>query len=337
MLTAQFVLTEQCNLNCSYCYVIQKDNIMTKEIFNKHYKNLQSMNQEYTFDFFGGEPLLAWEEIKYITKILNKDKLCTSKRLYSNGLLLNQDKVNFIKENNIEFYLSFDGLWEDINRPLKNGEYSIEKYKEKKDLFKQITNYTTVMVHPNNLNLVDNYNYLIDEFQLIANFKIIKDNNIWTEKNIKIFHKEFKKLCNRYSEILITKNQNCMPDLIWNYLYKLKNGLIDNISVDNCGAGSNTLCFHPNKKIYPCEKFATKNIEKINKYFFEECNTCSLNKVCEKGCLYENILNKGPLKNICELYHIIYDEIIILNNKLKKYPIWKDIMFKLLSEKKESL
>ncbi len=59
----QLVLTEQCNLACKYCYIDQKSNNMTREIFDAHYKMLPELMRIYNQDsfnaaFFGGEPFL---------------------------------------------------------------------------------------------------------------------------------------------------------------------------------------------------------------------------------------------------------------------------------------
>ena len=74
------VITENCNLKCKYCYETQRNINMTEENFDHFYsvtlpqlKKLYDFNT-YSLHFFGGEPLLNFNLIKYVVPIIKKDK-----------------------------------------------------------------------------------------------------------------------------------------------------------------------------------------------------------------------------------------------------------------------
>lgn len=321
MIKAQFVLTEACNLNCSYCYVQQKNIFMSKEVFDTSFAEFKGRQKDtdYSFDFFGGEPLLNWDLIVYIGGVLKEDKHCQRKTLVTNGLLLTQEKVNFLNENSIKCMISFDGIWSD-----KRGPNLIPKYLEKKHLFKQLGGRFNTMIHPDSLNLVANYEFVISEFGMVPNFKLIRD-DVWKKEHIPFFKKEFGDLCSRFEYYLTKEKKIYLVDLIQNYLYLLKIGLVDGHTVNNCGAGTEMTCYTPNGEKFPCERYASNNISSVGKLSFEECTTCELEKVCEKGCLYQNN-TLGINLNLCEIYKCIFEEVINLNRRLTNNLLWKQIV-----------
>lgn len=321
MIKAQFVLTESCNLSCSYCYVHQKNNYMSKETFASSFASFKKSvgSLKYNFDFFGGEPLLNWDTLVSIIEELNKDPLCVKKMLVTNGLLLTQEKVDFLKKNKVRCMISFDGLWSD-----KRGKDLIPKYLEKKSLFKQLTNSFNTMLHPDNLNIVENYNFIVSEFEMIPNFKLIRD-DVWKERHVDIFRREFKALCERYEYLLVKENKNYLVDLIQYYLYLLKIGLVDKVKTENCGAGTEIYCYSPEGEKFPCARYATNNEKEVGSLVFEECSGCKLESFCEKGCLYQN--NKSGInKNLCKIYECIFEEVVELNYRLKTNLRWKQIV-----------
>lgn len=57
--------------------------------------------------FFGGEPLINWKIIKYTVAQLRDNK--TTFGLITNGLLIDDGKIDFINNNKIELAISYDG------------------------------------------------------------------------------------------------------------------------------------------------------------------------------------------------------------------------------------
>lgn len=131
-------VSNDCNLRCKYCYANggnynQSRNLMTestaKAFVDFCIENFEVIEQ---IAFFGGEPLLNVEIMKYICY---RFKLCYSKGLISfipqfgiitNGTILSSEILLFVKNNISEITISVDGPQKvnDANRVYKNGKGS---------------------------------------------------------------------------------------------------------------------------------------------------------------------------------------------------------------------
>ncbi len=109
-----------CNLNCNYCYYLDKDNlyaghsVLSYEQLEKIIKEYIEINdsEQIVFDWHGGEPLLlGLDYFKKIVEIQRKYK--GEKRVYNtiqtNATLLNADFASFFKDNAFLVGVSVDG------------------------------------------------------------------------------------------------------------------------------------------------------------------------------------------------------------------------------------
>lgn len=142
--TITFIVTEECQLRCKYCYLVGKNNtnkmslLVAKHAIDYIFSdpNLCSFDKV-IWDFIGGEPLL---EIDLIEDIVNYAIETAKKykhpwksdyeiRITTNGLLYSSQKVQqFIKRfhNNLSISISIDGNKEktDASRIFPNGKGS---------------------------------------------------------------------------------------------------------------------------------------------------------------------------------------------------------------------
>ena len=69
--------------------------------------------QHCEIDFFGGEPLLNWDVVKqtveYIESIQEQHNKIFKLTLTTNGMLLTQDKIDYVNEHKLSLVLSLDG------------------------------------------------------------------------------------------------------------------------------------------------------------------------------------------------------------------------------------
>ena len=68
-------LTHDCQFRCNYCYAGKKvDKTMTDETIDKSIEFLFQHEgiKKLEYGFFGGEPLLEWEKLKYATQKIEK-------------------------------------------------------------------------------------------------------------------------------------------------------------------------------------------------------------------------------------------------------------------------
>lgn len=116
---AVFVLSQKCNLECSYCYArnSRSNEIISdkkvKTVVDYVFKNANRENIRFTF-IGGGEPLVTWDlfewAVKYIKQCAQNNCLNVEITLATNGTLFNEKRIMFLKENNILTSISFDIL-----------------------------------------------------------------------------------------------------------------------------------------------------------------------------------------------------------------------------------
>lgn len=136
LITSVFLnVTDACNMKCRYCFVKQHPRYMTYETAKAAtdflIKNAEQSGDIPSINFFGGEPLLCWNTIIVpLTEYIREEyKKPFSLSMTSNGALMTEEKLQFMKDNNIGLLFSIDGDKEtqDYNRPLSSGKSSFDK------------------------------------------------------------------------------------------------------------------------------------------------------------------------------------------------------------------
>lgn len=135
-----FVLTNACNLQCVYCQARSGNEseyqYMDEETAERAVDfALQAPDEYLTFEFQGGEPLLNFGVIRHIVEYTEKHKKekKVEYSLVSNMILLDGEKIQFIKDNHIGVSTSIDGGCgiHDSNRPFVDGAPSYAKVIQK--------------------------------------------------------------------------------------------------------------------------------------------------------------------------------------------------------------
>jgi radical SAM protein with 4Fe4S-binding SPASM domain len=353
----QLVLTEECNLACKYCYVKQKPSIMTNKVFDAHFSMLPKILSHYNSEYynaalFGGEPLLNWKLIEYIVPILNNDDRCNRIIVMTNGIVLqDRTKYNYLRDNNVAISLSFDGLWNKTNRPLKSGESSMELYLiPDSPLYEMLTvgKSCKVMVSPDNIDtLVENYNWFVDNGITNPDFTLVRD-DVWTDEHVNKMEIESVKLADQMIQYILEGKRTSVG--FFNlYILDTIFGETQGKRPWGCFAGCHGMAFMPNGLVYPCERFGTKNsyplyssIDKssftenilkfkdpnlTNPHNYDVCKECTLYKYCNAGCTYSQLKNNNkPLENLCRIFHILYNQAFRIAHTLKDNDLFKTMM-----------
>lgn len=98
----------------------------------------------------GGEPLLYWSKIKEVFEMSNKD---IHKKIMTNGLLLNEEIVDYCNDKNIEVHVSHDG---ELTKELRGID--VLDVPKQKELIKKINILRIVGVVTNkNCDIIANY------------------------------------------------------------------------------------------------------------------------------------------------------------------------------------
>ncbi|MDD4907552.1 MAG: radical SAM protein [Candidatus Omnitrophica bacterium] len=109
-----FMTTYACQLACEYCQVKQSKAFMPMDVFKKGVDLLLSTeSDECQLRFWGGEPLLRWdliqEGIAWAEKRAAEKRKTITFMITTNGLLLDQGKIDFLKKHPVKIMFSCDG------------------------------------------------------------------------------------------------------------------------------------------------------------------------------------------------------------------------------------
>ncbi len=120
------LVTYRCNLKCKYCFVPKNDKYMPLEYLMRSVDFLLTSEKKGTlqFHFFGAEPLMMpfglYEKlVAYAEKRMEETGKKIKFILTTNGVLLDDRKMDFFRKHDFTIELSLDGnpLSQNLNRP----------------------------------------------------------------------------------------------------------------------------------------------------------------------------------------------------------------------------
>lgn len=187
-----FIMSEQCNLACRYCFLGNNDSCkrskfelknMSKETADKaidffirqiKLSGLDSEDNKPVIIFYGGEPLVNYKILEYVAEKINSmrnSEKCIKNiqmSMVSNGLLLTKERALRLKELGVSIAISVDGFTEKANsmRVDIEGNNVFSKILKTLDMCKNIgvdvslsvtLSEETIKDTKNILKLVDNY------------------------------------------------------------------------------------------------------------------------------------------------------------------------------------
>ncbi len=131
-----FIVTDDCNFNCSYCMQKKEKKTMDNNIIETavdfFYPFLKG--DKIYISFYGGEPLLAYDKIKYAAKLLQEKNKTGNKNiefsLTTNGSLITDEMLDFFNRHQFGLMLSFDGLAQDKGRKKGTLDQMVQAMKQ---------------------------------------------------------------------------------------------------------------------------------------------------------------------------------------------------------------
>jgi uncharacterized protein len=329
------VLTKDCNYACKYCpfsAILEKEKkkTMTPEIARKginlwveHIKDRQE-HKDYSIILYGGEPLLVSDLLEYILgyiKELQTIKLLPSLSvmLDTNGSLLSEELVLFLRKNNVKVTVGCDGPEEinDLYRVDRNGKGTFKKTKEAIDLLvkSEVETFASVSITPESIPRIDD---IVSFFQNIGVRKI--GFNILRGKLLLSVHPEIdlERYYNEAAEAII-KNFLEREDKTFEYQMQKRVDIFygrQPLSVD-CGGYGNQLVIQPDGGISNCpfltrtlgnldyleKDFRIWNVSTVKRWrerlplYNPECKNCPAKKICGGGCAWNALQMTGSLLN----------------------------------------
>lgn len=278
-----FVMTEECNLRCTYCYQVGKNRkFMSKEVArkavdllfdterNKNFVN-DKIHQAVILDFIGGEPFMNVDVMDFIVDYFRFKATMENSpwalnymiSVSTNGTLNHTRRVKrFIEKNQgrISVSITIDGNKDlhDSCRVFANGKgsYDIVERNVKNAIAEHGLSSTKVTFAPENIDKITTaiphlFEMGLREINANAVFE-----NVWKPKDAYVFYDQLIKLADWYLESGYYKSAviSIFEESIGKPMKPEEN--------DNwCGGDGKMLTIGCDGKLYPCLRFMSYSME----------------------------------------------------------------------------
>ena len=336
-------IAHTCNLNCEYCFASQGKYhgdraVMSFEVGKRALDFLienSGSRRNLEVDFFGGEPLMNFDVVKQlvayarsIEKQHNKNFRFT---LTTNGMLINDDVIEFANRECSNVVLSLDGRKEihDRYRVDYAGNGSWEKIVPKfqklvearggKDYYMRGT-----FTHANPDFLKDIQVMLDLGFTELSMEPVVcapGDPAALTEADKAIVMDQYEKL----AELMRRRDKEGRPFTFYHYMIDLTGGPCIYKRISGCGSGTEYMAVTPWGDLYPCHQFVGEEKFKLgdifsgvsntaiqnefaacNVYARPECHDCWARLYCSGGCAANAYHSTGSIRGMyqygCDLF-----------------------------------
>ena len=340
-------IAHDCNLRCKYCFASTGDfgkgrKLMPVETGKKaidflltHSGNRHNLE----LDFFGGEPLMNWDAVKKIVDYARSKEEEYNKKfrftVTTNGVLLNDDNIDYINKEMKNVVLSLDGR-KCVNDNMRlaingKGSYDVIVPKFQKLVEKRLQGdnkeyYARGTFTKNNLDFAQDVYHIADDlgFDQLSVEPVIADASepyAITEEDLPTIFAEYEKLA---VEMIRRKKEEGRCFNFFHFMIDLDQGPCAIKRLRGCGCGNEYVSVTPDGDIYPCHQFVgndewkmgnlddeTLDVEMKDKfacsniYTKEGCKDCWCKFYCSGGCNANNYsfnkdINK-PVKLSCEM------------------------------------
>ena len=326
-----------CNLNCEYCFAGQgkyhgKDAIMSFEVGKQALDFLvknSGTRKNLEVDFFGGEPLVNFDVVKQLVKYARSIEKETGKHfrftLTTNGMLLDDDVIDFLNKEMNNVVLSLDGRKEinDAKRKKINGEGSYDIIVPKFQNFVEKRGnkeyYMRGTFTRNNLDFTKDIFHMADlGFKELSMEPVVSSPDTdyaLKEEDLDTIFEQYEILAKE----MIKRRKQGNPFTFYHYMIDLSGGPCIYKRITGCGSGTEYLAVTPTGDFYPChqfvgdEKFLMGNVRDggtntelrdefklCNAYSRKECKDCWAKLYCSGGCSANAYHATGSINNVYE-------------------------------------
>ena len=328
------LVAHDCNLKCAYCFAGEGEyhgerGMMTKETARKAIDFLienSGTRRNLEIDFFGGEPLMNFEVVKYAVSYAKSLEEIHKKNfrftLTTNGLLLNNETMEYINKHMDNLVLSLDGRKEtnDSMRLTKDGggTYDIitpklvmaAQSRKDKDFYMRGT-FTN-----RNLDFTKDVLHLSE-----LGFKNISVEPVagGVDGKYEIKGADLEAACAEYDLLAVEIIKRMGTESKFNFFHfmiDLTGGPCAAKRLYGCGAGAEYLAVAADGSLYPCHQFVgigdfkmgsvngldnekaellRNNFEQCHVLSKDDCKSCFAKYYCGGGCVANAYLVNGDI------------------------------------------
>ncbi len=324
-------IAHDCQLRCKYCFASTGDFGKGRKLMSfetgKHAIDFllekSGSRENLELDFFGGEPLMNFKVVKQVVEYARSREKEFNKHfrftITTNGLLLDDEKIDFINREMSNVVLSIDGRKEvnDYFRVLPNGQgcydMILPKYKQLVAGRGDKEYYVRGTFTNKNLDFSNDVFALYDAgFDQISIEPVVGDSDEYalTERDLPAVFKEYEILAQR----IIDNEKTGKKFNFFHFMLDLDQGPCAIKRLRGCGCGNDYVAITPDGDIFPCHQFVgideykmgnidegTFNLDmkadfaRAHVYSKPECRKCWAKFYCSGGCNANNYQYMGDI------------------------------------------
>ena len=331
-------ISHDCNLRCEYCFAAKGDfgtgrELMPFETAKKAIDFLieKSGNRHnLEVDFFGGEPLMNFDVVKktveYARSIEKEHDKNFRFTITTNGLLLTDDKIDFINREMAHVVLSLDGRKE-VNDKLRvspngRGSYDVIVPKYQKLVAERGDKdyYVRGTFTQNNLDFTKDIIKMSDlGFDQLSIEPVVSD----TKLDYSIKKEDLPRVFEEYETLareMIKRKKSGKCFNFFHFMIDLDQGPCAIKRLRGCSCGNEYIAVTPNGDVYPCHQFVGNEqwemgnvvensfneeiktkFAKTNIYTKEKCKNCWAKFFCSGGCNANSWQYEGDISKSHEI------------------------------------
>lgn len=314
-------VAHDCNLRCEYCFAAKGDfgrgrMLMPFEVGKRAIDFLIEQSEgrhNLELDFFGGEPLMNFDVVKQVVDYARSIEKQHNKNfrftITTNGMLLTDDKIEYINREMSNVVLSLDGRKEinDLLRVRTDGLGSYDRIvpnyqklvstRGDKDYYVRGT-FTT-----HNLDFSEDVMHMADlGFDQLSIEPVVSDEKLeysLKEKDLPAVFDEYERL----AKLLIERRKEGKGFNFFHFMLDLDQGPCAIKRLRGCGCGNEYVAVTPEGDIFPCHQFVGDDDWKMgnilqgtfdrtmkakfaqyNIYSKKDCKNCWAKFYCSGGC-----------------------------------------------------
>lgn len=331
-------IAHDCNLACKYCFAEEGEYhgrraLMSLEVGKKALDFLienSGNRRNLEVDFFGGEPLMNWEVVKELVRYGRSKEEEYNKKfrftLTTNGVLLNDEVMEFVNREMSNVVLSLDGRKEvnDKMRPFRNGTGSydliVPKFQKLAESRNQTNYYVRGTFTHDNLDFSNDVIHFADlGFKQMSIEPVVGDDDekyAIKQEDLPVIMEEYDKLAKEY----IKRQKEGNGFNFFHFMIDLEQGPCVAKRLSGCGSGTEYLAVTPWGDLYPChqfvgqEEFLLGNVfegikrteicdefKMCNVYAKEKCQKCFAKYYCSGGCAANSYKFHGSITDAYDI------------------------------------
>lgn len=332
-----------CNLNCSYCFASQgkyhgERALMSFDVGRRALDFLMEQSgtrRNLEVDFFGGEPLMNWTVVKELVAYARAQEKKRGKNfrftLTTNGLLMDNEVIDFVNREMDNVVLSLDGRKETHDRLRVDyaGRGSYDRIVPKFQKLVQARGGKKYYIrgtftHANPDFTKDLFHMADLGFTELSMEPVVcapTDSAALTPEDVETVKGQYELLAME----MLRREREGRPLTFYHYMLDLTGGPCIYKRVSGCGSGTEYMAVTPQGDLYPCHQFVGEPEYKLgdiwrgvtntalreefracNAYSRPQCNDCWARLYCSGGCAANAYHASGSIQGIYEAGCVLF-------------------------------